>query len=89
MPNADIKLIRYGGSTRLVARHTNGATLEIVISEGAERGYSTRAVIDASGRIVWAFGGSWPLSGAEPKVVTDSRKLIELAEIELAGACAR
>lgn len=89
MSQADINVVSYGGSIRLTARHSNGTTLEVVISRGAKRGYSTRAVTDPSGRIMSASGGSWPLSGAEPEVAADSRELIGLAEKELAQATSR
>jgi hypothetical protein len=89
MSQTAIDVARFGGSIRLTARHSNGTTLEVVLTTGSKRGHTTRAVTDAAGHIVSITGGSWPLSGAEPEVATDSRDLIELAETELAGSSAR
>jgi hypothetical protein len=85
----DLKLVTLGGTIRLTARRSDGCTVEISLTEGAERGSTTRAVTDADGRLVSASVRSWPLAGPEPEAVAVTRAALDIARKGLTEASAR
>jgi hypothetical protein len=79
-------LVRLGGTIRLTARRSDGCTVELTLTRGGSRGHVTHAVTSDDGRLISVQARSWPLSGSEPRLATDVRDAIQIAEKGLAEA---
>ena len=82
-------LVRLGGTIRLIARRSDGCTVELELTRGRERGHVTRAVTREDGRLVSVEAKSWPLTGAEPQLAADVKDAIQIAEKRLSGNVSR